>query len=695
MQISRITFRGTMGVKQFGAAPPPPPPPPGPPPPPPPPPPAPASQPTIGVERHPIDRLQVGNEATDTYHIEDNRWGVTIGGQTGGAAPADGFPERIIGIYYESYHAWEAFKIDMVPLSFNVIFLFHCKFNGDGSPRFDHHADVTSTQIQACRNRGQKVILTVGGAANQFTFANRTQSTAFRDGFIAIASVMGGVDGCDFNNYEQIAPTQTFIDEMIWISQQLKAQYGQGFAITSPPQPNSTNDRTLIDQMDAAGVLTFCQPQYYDWVGFKAAGFISTRNNDWVSAVGATKVLLGLAANYDPANSPTLQEGINEWNICRSNHPSQRGVMAWNARNNNGDGNVFGRSWSAIMAAIPSSLGGGPITEGSGSSQYAQSVGRYLPVGSLGEVAWRTTWRYPQFVNGVNVESADYSEVKGFPSIIYGRKPGYLSNGRYPANEQAVRLPDGIVVTATPADAPAIVAASWARSGGSVSTLAPSGHTPGTDLPRALPLTAGTCLTTGFYSVSATGKGHLTFDLFLQAAAGPNQVAGFVASPITHEIAIPMRNWGDYGRHGFRTATQGTLDHDVTIDGVLYHVYLFKNLGVSDVAGGSASAAAGLRYNFGSLNGSYTNEETASGRIGWKFIVFQHDGIMHPLQADGSFRIDIAKFLTHLATKTDSRGVGLIQNNEYLVSHELGVEMVYGQGDLTIWNYRVVAPAAP
>ena len=334
------------------------------------------------------------------------------------------------------------------------------------------------------------------------------------------------------------------------------------------------------------------------------------------------------------------------------------------------------------------------ISEGTGSSNFAQAVGRSTTVGPFGEVAWRTTWTWPQFVNGANVESGGFSEVKAFPGIIYGAKPGHDANpaSQWPAWSYAVRLPDGATVATAPAGTPTNIANDWQPLGGSVSTRSPSGTTPGTHLPVQLPLVAGSFTTTGRFSASATGKGHLAFDIWLQETT--TQAHGFANAPITHEIMIPLRNWGQYGMHGVAAGRNpGWYDHDVTIDGVLYHVYCAKNLQTNPVTGVSdktwPDSYPGLQYNFGStLNGVATNEETGSPRIRWKFIVFQHDGEAHPLQADGSFRINIKLFMDHLATRTDSRGIAFIRNTEYVVSSELGIEPVYGSGTLTCWDYR-------
>jgi hypothetical protein len=270
-------------------------------------------------------------------------------------APGAGLPSKVLGCYYT---AWDTgtYKIDAIPAEFNVIYLFHCKPNGNpvngswnnvgnGSFKFEHFGEVTPSQVQRCRGRGQKVILTVGGAAAGFNFDTRAKSQNFVSSFRSLYDTFGGVDGCDFNNFEaNIGSSQA---EMIWIAQQLKALYGSGFAITAPPQPNSPEDRAMLKAMADAGALSWAAPQYYDWSGFNAPGFISTRTNDWVRDLGAEKVMLGLAANY--GNGPSLQDCIREWDAVKAAHPNVRGMFCWNAQLNLGGGNTWGRTMKARL----------------------------------------------------------------------------------------------------------------------------------------------------------------------------------------------------------------------------------------------------------------------------------------------------------------------------------------------------------
>jgi len=265
------------------------------------------------------------------------------------AAPSAGpvsssLPSKILACYYTAFTTG-GYRISDIPAEFNVIYLFHAKPNSDGSFRFEHYDEVPAADIQACRQRGQKVILTVGGASNGFNFSNRQQSQAFVASFQDIASRLGGVDGCDFNNFE--ANVGSSPEEMIWISRQLKAVFGEGFAITAPPQPNSAEDRAMLKAMADAGVLSWAGPQFYDWSGFNDPGFIANRTNDWVNDLGEEKVMLGLGANYD--NGPSLQDCIREWDAVKMAHPNIRGMFCWSAQHNLNGGNVWGQTMKGML----------------------------------------------------------------------------------------------------------------------------------------------------------------------------------------------------------------------------------------------------------------------------------------------------------------------------------------------------------
>jgi hypothetical protein len=248
---------------------------------------------------------------------------------------------------------------------------------------------------------------------------------------------------------------------------------------------------------------------------------------------------------------------------------------------------------------------------------YEQYTGISPKVGTQGEIAARISWKWP----------AGNREINAFPSIISGQKPGWFNTWTTPGGFD-IRLPDG-----------------------TESQVFPSGRTPGTFFPLQLPIVS---LKTSFdyhHLIPPTGRGHLAYDMFLQST--PTQHNGW-GTDITHEIIVPLDYWGGYGQ--YPTRNPQWYDHDVTIDGILYHIYIYK-----DATGFVLSTFGG----------------------GWKFIVFEPDKPIPP----GT--LDLAKIVNYVTTQKDAFGIPWAKGNEYLVDLELGIEPQYGIGDIQVNNYRV------
>jgi len=264
-------------------------------------------------------------------------------------------------------------------------------------------------------------------------------------------------------------------------------------------------------------------------------------------------------------------------------------------------------------------------------TQYEQKIGIASSLGSNGELVVRLTWGWPQ----ADTTKPGYSEIKTYPAILYGKKPGYQNSWITPGGYSVI-LPDG-----------------------SQSQTYPSGPTPGTTFPYIIDSTFTDLLTSFDYNhnQAPTGRGHLTYDIWLQNT--PVQQHGWnSAHELTHEIMIPVSYWGNYGAYNSRNPSW--YDHDVTIDGRLYHVYASKN------ADGTLTAPGSV--------------------FQWKFIVFEPD-----VPNSTPTTLNIKHFIDHLKTLSDSAGNPWLNGNEYLVSSELGVEVEVGTGDLT-WSNRVWKP---
>lgn len=260
----------------------------------------------------------------------------------------------------------------------------------------------------------------------------------------------------------------------------------------------------------------------------------------------------------------------------------------------------------------------GSYSSAAGSS-YELTTGTTRIIGTSGEIAARLAWKFP-------VGSAAASEIKAYPSILKGYKPGYYNTGPTPGGLGVIQT-DGVTATS-----------------------APSGGTPGSFFPLALPI--GSLNATCVYSHMAapTGLGQLTYDIWLQNS--PTQINGFSAPPITYEIMIPLNYWGGYG--AYPTRNPSWYDHDATIDGRLWHVYWAPN-----------------------FNGS------------WKFIVFEPD-----TASIAPATLNLKTFINYGLTHTDSAAPSTmwISSGQYCVSVELGVEPQNGTGDIFIQNYRLYQP---
>jgi chitinase len=263
------------------------------------------------------------------------------------AATPSTLGSKILACYFTGWDA--SYALTAVPMDFNVIYLFNAQNGGtntgDGSWTWPFADNVTAAQIQEVRRRGQKVVLTVGGAGLGFSYNDRTQSTNCVNSIRSIIASMGGIDGIDFNNYE--AGIGTSATEMIWIAQQLIATYGSDFIITTPPQPNAEADLALCQAMANAGALTYAAPQFYDWSGFNEPGFISGRIQQWTNGLGASKVMIGLSANY--SNGPSLSDCTREWNAAVAANPELRGSFCWSAQTNIAGGNVWGSNMRSLL----------------------------------------------------------------------------------------------------------------------------------------------------------------------------------------------------------------------------------------------------------------------------------------------------------------------------------------------------------
>lgn len=267
-------------------------------------------------------------------------------------------PARVVGTYFTLWGGGT--RITSVPSTYNWIYLFHAVPAGNGAFRFEYGSAVSAAEIATCQARGQRVVLTVGGANAGFNFQTRAQSDAFIASFKQMNTQLGGkLDGCDFNNFE--AKIGSSATEMTYIATQLKAFYGKDFSITCPPGPGAgwaPNDRVLTAAMAKAGVIDFAGPQFYDSADLTQLGTITSLIDEWVANMGgdASKVVIGLSSNYGAG--PTLATCQAAWKQCVAKYPKLRGVFAWSAQDDQGGGWAWGKAMQSLVGSAPVTGGG-------------------------------------------------------------------------------------------------------------------------------------------------------------------------------------------------------------------------------------------------------------------------------------------------------------------------------------------------
>ncbi len=180
--------------------------------------------------------------------------------------------------------------------------------------------------IKTCRARGQKVILSVGGARAQIDLTTRARSQAFVDSLVSIYHQLGGIDGFDWNTYEGRAPIAS---EYVWVAQQLRSRLGNHIILTTPPAPWSAYDRGFARTLVEADALDLVMPQYYDGPGLAEQAYIEGSIVLWASFVGYDHLAVLFGEAGGAANYMTPAAINSTYAAVEAAHPSIRGGGLW------------------------------------------------------------------------------------------------------------------------------------------------------------------------------------------------------------------------------------------------------------------------------------------------------------------------------------------------------------------------------
>lgn len=286
---------------------------------------------------------------------------------TGGGTPNPallGMAPRFAGAYLADW-AYGTIPLANFSQNWNFLLVFSARPTGNGSFAWQ---SATPTGISTVRGRGQRVILSFGGAGATFDFLTRTHSQNFVNSVRAINTQWGGTltspafDGVDFNTFEADAVRNSA--EYIWMGHELKRIFGFNFIVTAPPTPNwGGRDHQFCRDVLAAGAFDFVSPQYYDGglaTSYNILDAPETSITWWVNNIAggdASKIGVGFGITWPGAGASdymTWQAIHSVWNTLESRHPSLRAAWIWRS---DFDANYNGGNFAATVSPDVLTLG--------------------------------------------------------------------------------------------------------------------------------------------------------------------------------------------------------------------------------------------------------------------------------------------------------------------------------------------------
>ena len=323
--------------------------------------------------------------------------GVITGGTTGGGG-STGSSNKTLGVYWTGWGA--PGNMTNVDTDYNLIYVFAAtRAEGTGNLSWPYAMPVG---LQEARARGQKVILSTGGAGQAIAFNSRTISQQFVTTFQTVASSMGGVDGIDFNTFEGgVSPNLT---EYRWMASEFKRIYGPNFIVTSPPAPWSTVDMDFCRAMLASGHMDFCSPQYYDGPGMAEKSYVVSNVAEWITSVAAgdaSKIAVGFGV-ANAQNYMTNAVAIDTFQTIKANHPNIRGAFLWERAADAAQNWAFANAMGPLVGA-----GGG----GGGTTGMPATIVGFAPTaGVAGGIYLRRLNNMIQFsIHGATTTAAGQS----------------------------------------------------------------------------------------------------------------------------------------------------------------------------------------------------------------------------------------------------------------------------------------------
>ena len=304
------------------------------------------------------------------------------GGGGGGGLPA----HLLMGYWQDFANGATPLTLANVPTSYNLVAVaFGTATSTPGQVAFSLDPTLASdlggytqqqfiNDIATLHSRGQKVILSVGGADGTVSVANAASASAFASSVYSLIQQYG-FDGVDIDLENGVNPTY-----MASALEQLESDVGSSLIITLAPQTvdtQSTGDDYFALALDIKSILTMINTQYYNSGTMNGCdgNVYAEGTENFITALACTElegglspaqVGIGLPASTSAAGSGYVSPSVvNDALDCLAaqkncgsfvppqSWPGIRGAMTWSINWDASNGYNFADTVAPYLATLP------------------------------------------------------------------------------------------------------------------------------------------------------------------------------------------------------------------------------------------------------------------------------------------------------------------------------------------------------
>jgi chitinase len=305
----------------------------------------------------------------------------------GGGGGSGGLPAHVLMGYWQDFtNGATPLTLAAVPTSYNLVAVaFGAATGTAGQVSFSLDSTLASdlggytqqqfiNDIATLKARGQKVILSVGGADGAISVDNAASASAFASSVYSLIQQYG-FNGVDVDLENGVDPTY-----MASALEQLESDVGSGLIITLAPQTvdtQSTGDDYFQLALDIKSILTMINTQYYNSGTMNGCdgNVYAEGTENFITALACTElegglspaqVGVGLPASTSAAGSgytaPSVVNAALDCLAARANcgsfvppqtWPTIRGAMTWSINWDAANGYNFADTVAPSLSSLP------------------------------------------------------------------------------------------------------------------------------------------------------------------------------------------------------------------------------------------------------------------------------------------------------------------------------------------------------